>query len=264
MLPSVSFISILQFSEYRSFASLGRFIPVYFILFDETVNGIVFLISLSDILLLVFRNTTDFYILILYTMTLPNSLMIFSSFLIMFWGYTVSCHLLATHSSVLAWRIPGSGEPGRLPSLGSHRVGQDWSDLAAAAAYSDRFTFLFIIWIPFVFLFWLPWLGLLKLCSMNVTKSTSLSYSWSYRIPFQLFTIEYDIRYGFLIYDLYYVEVGSLCACFQETFYHKWMFNFIKSFSASIQMIIWSLFFHLLMWYITLNCGYWKFLGSLG
>ena len=39
---------------------------------------------------------------------------------------------MATHSSVLAWRIPGTGEPGGLPSMGSHR--HDWSDLAAAAA----------------------------------------------------------------------------------------------------------------------------------
>ena len=41
---------------------------------------------------------------------------------------------MATHSSVLAWRIPGMGEPGGLPSMGSHRVGHDWGDLAAAAA----------------------------------------------------------------------------------------------------------------------------------
>ena len=40
---------------------------------------------------------------------------------------------VATHSSVLAWRIPGTGEPGGLPSLGSHKVRYDWSDLAAAA-----------------------------------------------------------------------------------------------------------------------------------
>ena len=40
---------------------------------------------------------------------------------------------MATHPSVLAWRIPGTGEPGGLPSMGSHRVGHDWSDLAAAA-----------------------------------------------------------------------------------------------------------------------------------
>ena len=42
---------------------------------------------------------------------------------------------MATHSSVLAWRIPGTGEPGRLLSLGSHTVGHDSSDLAAAAVF---------------------------------------------------------------------------------------------------------------------------------
>ena len=41
---------------------------------------------------------------------------------------------MSTHSSVLAWRTPGTGEPGGLPSMGSHRVGHDWSNLAAAAA----------------------------------------------------------------------------------------------------------------------------------
>ena len=39
---------------------------------------------------------------------------------------------MATHSSVLAWRIPGTGEPGGLLFMGSHRVGHDWSDLAVA------------------------------------------------------------------------------------------------------------------------------------
>ena len=43
---------------------------------------------------------------------------------------------MATHSSVLAWRIPGTEEPGGLPSMGSHRVGHNWSDLAAAAVYT--------------------------------------------------------------------------------------------------------------------------------
>ena len=41
---------------------------------------------------------------------------------------------MAPHSSVLAWRIPGTEEPGGLPSMGSHRVGHDRRDLAAAAA----------------------------------------------------------------------------------------------------------------------------------
>ena len=41
---------------------------------------------------------------------------------------------MVTHSNVLAWRIPGMGEPGGLPSMGSRRVRHDLSNLAAAAA----------------------------------------------------------------------------------------------------------------------------------
>ena len=43
---------------------------------------------------------------------------------------------MATHSNILPWRIPGKEEPGELPFMGSHRVGHDWSDLAAAASSS--------------------------------------------------------------------------------------------------------------------------------
>ena len=54
---------------------------------------------------------------------------------------------MATHSSVLAWRIPGTGEPGGLPSMGLHRVGHDWCDSAAAAAARSqrRRPFMFIL-----------------------------------------------------------------------------------------------------------------------
>ena len=45
---------------------------------------------------------------------------------------------MATHSSTLAWRIPGMGEPGGLLSVGSHRVGHDRTDLAAAAADKQK------------------------------------------------------------------------------------------------------------------------------
>ena len=52
--------------------------------------------------------------------------------------FTFHVHVLekemATHSSVLAWRIPGTGEPGGLPSMGMHRVRHDWSNLAVVAA----------------------------------------------------------------------------------------------------------------------------------
>ena len=53
---------------------------------------------------------------------------------------------MATHSSVLAWRIPGMGEPGGRPSMRLHRVGHDWSDLAAAAAALKAMVFLVVVY----------------------------------------------------------------------------------------------------------------------
>ena len=56
---------------------------------------------------------------------------------------------MATHSSVLAWRIPGMGEPGGLPSMGLHSVGHDWSDLAAVVAAAAAINFEKKIWFPY-------------------------------------------------------------------------------------------------------------------
>ena len=67
---SISFISVLQLSFYRFVTSLVKFIPRYLFLFDATANGIVFLTSLSDSLLLVYTKATDFCIFILYPATL--------------------------------------------------------------------------------------------------------------------------------------------------------------------------------------------------
>ena len=69
---------------------------------------------------------------------------------------------MATHSSVLAWRVPGMGEPGGLPYMGSQRVGHDWSDLAAAAALSRNFpvTLVSTYYLPCTYLF-------LSLCSLR-------------------------------------------------------------------------------------------------
>ena len=92
---SVSFFSVLEFSEYRSFSSLVRIIPRYVIVFIAIVNGIVFLISLSFSLFLAYKNATDSWILILYHATLLNS---FITLLLSWWNLwsslsTVSCYM---------------------------------------------------------------------------------------------------------------------------------------------------------------------------
>ena len=140
---------------YRSFASLGRFIPRYFILFEVMVNGIVTLISLSDLSLLVYRKGRDICMLSFYPETLPNSLMNSSRFQVASLGLSTyrimlgfpggsdskesSCNAgdlgsipglglekeIATHSSILAWINPWTEEPGGLQTMGLQRLGHD-------------------------------------------------------------------------------------------------------------------------------------------
>ena len=75
-----------SFLSTHLFASLDRSIPRYCIIFVAMVNGIVSFISLSDFLLLVYRNARDFWALILYPATLPNSLI---SFLVASLGFSM-------------------------------------------------------------------------------------------------------------------------------------------------------------------------------
>ena len=104
---------------------------------------------------------------------------------------------MATHSSILAWRIPGTAEPGGLPSMGSHRVGHNWSDLAAAATTREAGilpvleyhlnSFWDVSWFYFCFLELIYFLIFPSFCSLFIQaeyipsspKKISLSFSFS-------------------------------------------------------------------------------------
>ena len=142
LLSLISFISVLYFSEYSSFVSLGKFIPRYLILFVVMMNGIDSLISLSDFSVLAYRNASGFW----EKAMAPHSstpawkipwteeagrLQSMGSLKVGHDSMTFTFHFhalekeMATYSSVLAWRIPGTREPGGLPSMESHRDGHN-------------------------------------------------------------------------------------------------------------------------------------------
>ena len=104
----MSFFRVLQFFVYRSFVSLGRFTPRYFIVFVAVENGTDSLISLSESSLLVYRNASDLYVFTLYPVTLLNSRISCSNFLTVSFGFSMysimsSANSESFTSSFLIW-----------------------------------------------------------------------------------------------------------------------------------------------------------------
>ena len=119
-------------SEFSFFTSSP--ILVHFVILITSI-----LMGMKWYLIVVFTRISLWYLYLLYLSAFWIGEIIYFKFRLSDFTFTFHFHALekemATHSSVLAWRISGTGEPGGLPSMESHRVRHDWSDLAAAAAY---------------------------------------------------------------------------------------------------------------------------------
>ena len=114
---------------------------------------------------------------------------------------------MATHSSLLAWRIPGMGEPGGLPSMGSHRVRHDWSDLAAAAAAFWQMWGDISLWFWFTFL-WLVILNIFSsawwLCMPSLEKKNLFKGSAHFLIGLGFFIYIYWVELFDILWDVWY------------------------------------------------------------
>ena len=127
---------------------------------------------------------------------------------------------MVTHSSVLAWRIPGMGEPGGLPSMGSHRVRHNWSDLVAAAAENILKNMdplkAFLKFISETLMF------------LHLLAMTKLSITFNFFIIFDFFSLSFQFSFRYSIQKKELLDL-HLKTCFTSGLCSLWLRNLGKS-----------------------------------
>ena len=101
----------------------------------------------------------------------------------------------------------------------------------------------------FLFLFWLLWLGLPKLCWIKVVRVGILAPELKEYFSFSTLSMMLIVGLLYMALVCYVPSILTLLRVF--FFNHRWILYFVKRFSASIEMILWFLFFSLVMWWIT-------------
>ena len=197
---------------------LIRFIPRYFVLFVAMVNGIFSSISLSDLVLLIHRNAKELCQLILSHATLPNPLISSRSF--------------------------------PVASLGFSKYS------VTSSVNSDSFSSSFLIWIPFIS--FSSFIALAKTTKTLLNNSGKSGHTWIFffflkNLEDMLSACHYwewCLLWLFHIWPLLFWGRFPLWPPSGDLF-SQMVLNFVKTFSANIEKIIWFLFLKLLIWCIT-------------
>ena len=116
---------------------------------------------------------------------------------------------MATHSSVLAWRIPGTGEPGGLLSMGSHRVRHDWSDLA-----DDSLFFQFLLEIHWILHF--EWI--VKYTSAFLFIFSRVNWTWQH-YSYKIYKGYFALKCFLCTVSISFGLDATQCAWYKTTFY---------------------------------------------
>ena len=167
---------------------------------------------------------------------------------------------MATHSSILAGRISWTEEPDRLQSMGSQRVGHDWSNWAQQGAHTCIVSCHLQTVRVSSFRIWIPFLFLLCCCGYDFQNCWVIVVSVGTLVLFlilgemlSVFRLMFAVGLSYMAFIMLRLVPSMLIFWRVFFFNHKWVLNFVKNVLCNIDVVMWFLSFNLLLWCITLK-----------